>query len=331
MARTREEVYSLFGIKSPAQIKAERDQAFAAQLRNMSGAGQAGAGLGRLFGSALGFQTDEEKQSAQMTQALQGVNTENPQELRELAATVSSFAPEAAMKMLASAAELEKVTTGTVYKQVQTPVLDDLGSPLKDADGNVVMKTTSIPLTGRFDRSGKFLGFVDTDGDGVDDNTGKTAAETAKDSATDLGDGVSLEINKPEGGPVTAEEREGKSAVTTTVSPEAAERIGMQSGASRTTRTNATGVGVTMPPAIKGEPIYGDPQALLEASNALRDQITQLENSNDKNKDAKIRILEKRRAELAKLRIQSRRNSAPADLSAEGNVGSVFAGFRDVK
>lgn len=198
MARTREEVYSLFGIKSPAQVQAERDQAYAQQLQGLSGAGQAGAGIGRLFGSALGLQTAEEKQSAQMAEALQGVDPTNPAQLRELAKTVSSFAPEAALRMLSEAKTLETPETRNVYQQVQVPVLNAItGQPTGQFETKSIMRTAVY-------KGGQFQGYQDemtTQGTptipGITDTPEAQAAreQVKTEDGVDLGGGVRLKLD----------------------------------------------------------------------------------------------------------------------------------------
>ena len=156
MARSREEVYSLFGIKSPAQVMAERREAQQAEADALSGAGQAGYGLGTMFGRALGFQTPEEIQSEKMAQAVQGIDPNDPAQLRELAKTVSSFAPEAALRILTEAKTLETPQYSDVKVQVMEPEFDALGRKVGE-----VPKT--ITRTGVF-QNGKLTGYVDGQG-----------------------------------------------------------------------------------------------------------------------------------------------------------------------
>jgi hypothetical protein len=234
MARTREEVYSLFGVKSPAQVRAEQEAQFATLLGGASGAQQAGLGLGALFGKALGAETAQERQSRLMTEALQGVDPTNPEQLRNVAKTVSSFAPEAALRMLTEAKALETPVYQAVSVQVDEPEYDALGR-------QVGVKPKSIQRTGVF-VGGKLTGYVDGQGGvtplAATTTTGVMDSPEAKASreqatATDLGGGAKVTLKTDGKTPVTQDQLDAAKAgpdVTMNVTPEAAQRIEMQQG-----------------------------------------------------------------------------------------------------
>jgi hypothetical protein len=300
-----------------------------------------GLGLARLFGG----KSAEMQAAEQMQQAIAGVDPNDPAALRELAQTVSQFAPERALQIAAYAGELEKsqmpatIDVPTIVGYETEPDIDPTtGLQRLDADKNPMFKRNPVYRNVPFERTPEGLrslvpGYSLPTGASaaIKDDLDTPATPVSQDTVIDLGDGVGLV--RP--GSIEEARASGQSTspqpVTSSVSPEAAERIGMQSGESRGARTGETGVGVRMPPTIQGEMIYADPQALTEASNALRDQITKLEKSKDKDKAAKIKALKKRRAEIQKLRIQSRRSGAPADLRATGKDSDVLSGFGNVK
>lgn len=197
---TREEVYSLFGVKSPAQVRAEQEAQFSQLLGGASGAQQAGLGLGALFGKALGAETAQERQSRLMTEALQGVDPNDPVKLRELAKTVSSFAPEAALRMLAEAKTLETPETKNIYQKIKVPVLNAItGQPTGQFEEKSIMRTAVY-------KQGKFAGYQDEQGNVVpasadssigilDTPEAKANRAQAESGAVDLGGGVRLKLD----------------------------------------------------------------------------------------------------------------------------------------
>jgi len=118
MAR-RNQVLSLFGA-TPEQIQQQererQSQFLAAQRDPFQSAGAAiGVGLGRLFGG----KSEEVRQAEQMQQALQGVDINNPEALREVARTVQSFAPERSLQILDRATQLENQTLAREADELQ--------------------------------------------------------------------------------------------------------------------------------------------------------------------------------------------------------------------
>ena len=108
----RNQVLSLFGA-TPEQImqqeRARQAEFLAAQRDPFQSAGAAiGVGLSRLFGG----ESAEMDQARQMQEAVAGIDPNNPDALRALAQSVSSFAPERALQIAAYASELEKSMMG---------------------------------------------------------------------------------------------------------------------------------------------------------------------------------------------------------------------------
>jgi len=115
----RNQVLSLFGA-SPEQIRQrqlqEQQQQVFSQTDPYMRLGTAlGTGLGRLFGG----KSEEVRQAEQMQQALQGVNINNPEALREVARTVQAFAPERSLQILDRATQLENQTLAREADELQ--------------------------------------------------------------------------------------------------------------------------------------------------------------------------------------------------------------------
>ena len=344
---TRQQVLSLFGA-TPEQIqqrqREQQQELLAAQRTPEQIAGSAiGLGLARLFGG----KSPEMQAAEQMQQAIAGVDPNDPKALRELAQTVSNFAPERALQIAAYAGELEKsqmpatIDVPTIVGYETEPDIDPTtGLQRLDANKNPMFKRNPVYRNVPFERTPDGLrslvpGYSLPTGASaaVKDDLNTPVVPDAQDIVIDLGEGVGLvrpgSIEEARAGDQA--QPSAQPSMQPSVAPEMAERMGMQSGESRGARTGETGVGVRMPPAIQGEMLYADPEALTEVSNAIRDQITKLEKSKDKDKAAKIKALKKRRAEIQKLRIQSRRSGVPSDLKATGKDSDVLSGFRNVK
>jgi len=197
---TREEVYSLFGIKSPAQIMAERREEAQTMLGKLDGAGQAGFGIGMGLQRLFGRKPEGLEQSEQFTQALAGVDPNDPAQLRELAKTVSGFAPEASLRILAQAQTLDTPEIRNVYQKIKVPVLNALtGQPTGQFEEKSIMRTAVY-------KQGKFAGYQDEQGNVVpasaDSSIGvldtpevKARRDQAKNGAVDLGDDVRLKLD----------------------------------------------------------------------------------------------------------------------------------------
>lgn len=106
---TRTQVLSLFGA-TPEQIRQQQALAEAERVQAIRDPYQQtgavlGAGLARLFAGP----SPEETQAMQMQEALQGVDVSDPEALREVARTVSTFAPDRALMILDRASQVEGV------------------------------------------------------------------------------------------------------------------------------------------------------------------------------------------------------------------------------
>jgi len=335
---TRNQVLSLFGA-SPEQImqqeamrQAEAVQAIRDPYQQVGTA--IGVGLGRLFGG----KSAEMQAAEQMQKAVAGIDPNDPAALRELAKTVSTFAPERALQIAAYAGELEKSQMGatvpvpTIVGYETEPDIDPLtGLQRTDENNQPLFKRNPIYRNVPFERTPDGLKSLVP---GYSLPSGASTAVRDDVSADDSGTKTQPVVNQrwnPDTGKMEIIAPVGDESVETTATPDTQKRIMQQSGASRTARTGETGVGIAPPPTIEGQKEYMDVGELNRISDDLRDQITALENSKDPNKKEKIAALKKRRAEIQRLRIQSRRLGAPSDLSIEGKGREVFAGFQNTK
>ena len=103
----RNQVASLFGA-TPEQIMAKQAQEQAQMVQQIRDPYQQvgtaiGVGLGRLFGG----ESQEVQQARQMQEALQGVDINDPAQLRQLANTIKDFAPDRALQVLDRAIQVE--------------------------------------------------------------------------------------------------------------------------------------------------------------------------------------------------------------------------------
>lgn len=339
---TREQVLSLFGATPQQVMERQRQQQAEFLASQRDGFQQSGAAIGLGLARLFGGKSAEMQAAEQMQQAIAGVDPNDPKALRELAQTVSQFAPERALQIAAYAGELEKSKQGAVVnvpvKVGQKPIYKQNAKTLdfeivgyedqfenipheRTADGLVplvdISKYQTQPTADTTTPDVPVPDYITNEQGVVVPNPNKTAKPKDGEQITPA------QTQKPfvpqQGRMLTQEEFEEMQANTT--------------GAGVVPRGDNTSQAV---PSIaralpQGEMIYADPEALTEASNAIRDQITKLENSKDKDKAAKIKLLKKRRAEIQKLRIQSRRSGAPADLRATGKDSDVLSGFRNVK
>ena len=356
----RNQVLSLFGA-TPEQImqqeRARQAEFLASQRDPFQSAGAAiGVGLGRLFGG----ESQEVAQARQMQEAVAGIDPNDPQALRSLAQTVSQFAPERALQIAAYAGELEKsqmpatIDVPTIVGYETEPDIDPTtGLQRLDANKNPMFKRNPVYRNVPFERTPDGLRSLVP---GYSLPTGASAAvkddlDTPATPDAPVPDYITNEQGVVVPNPAKTAQATDQQQPSATAQPQAtAEPFVPQQGRMLTQaefeamQANTTGAGVAprgdntsqAVPSIaralpQGELTYADPEALIEASNALRDQITKLEKSKDKNKTAKIKLLKKRRAEIQKLRIQSRRSGAPADLRATGKDSDVLSGFGNVK
>lgn len=103
----RNQVASLFGA-TPEQIMAKQAQEQAQMVQQIRDPYQQvgtaiGVGLGRLFGG----ESQEVQQARQMQEALQGVDINDPAQLRQVANTIKDFAPDRALQVLDRAIQVE--------------------------------------------------------------------------------------------------------------------------------------------------------------------------------------------------------------------------------
>jgi hypothetical protein len=104
---TRNQVLSLFGV-SPQQIMEQQAQQQAQAVQAIRDPyQQVGTAIGVGLGRLLGGKSAEVMQAEQMQEALQGINPEDPAQLRELARTVQTFAPERSLQLLDRAMQIE--------------------------------------------------------------------------------------------------------------------------------------------------------------------------------------------------------------------------------
>ena len=293
---TRQQVLSLFGA-TPEQIRQtqrEQQQAFMQSQRSpesMAG-GAIGLGLARLFGGP----SAEMQMAERMQQAVAGVDVNSPEALRSLAQSVSQFAPERALQIAAYATELEKSQMGQTVNVPEIvgydtePDIDPTsGLQRTDADGNPMFVRTPIYRNVPYERTPQGLKRLE----GVPDYMGAKATDSGAEAPAPS---TSPTVNR-RWNPETKRMEEvapvdGGEAVTPDVSPEAAERISMQSGASRTARTGETGVGIAPPPKIEGELTFVNPEAIQEEVNTLRSQLKGLPANSPKRKQLNKQIQE---------------------------------------
>lgn len=353
---TREQVLSLFGATPQQVMERQRQQQAEFLASQRDGFQQSGAAIGLGLARLFGGKSSEMQAAEQMQQAIAGVNPNDPKALRELAQTVSQFAPERALQIAAYAGELEKsqmpetIPVPTIVGYETEPDIDPTtGLQRLDANKNPMFKRNPVYRNVPFERTPDGLRSLVP---GYSLPTGASAAvKDDLDTTTTPDAPVPDYITNEQGVVVPNPNKTAKPKDGEQITPAQTQKPFVpQQGRMLTQeefeemQANTTGAGVVprgdntsqAVPSIaralpQGEMIYADPEALTEASNAIRDQITKLENSKDKDKAAKIKLLKKRRAEIQKLRIQSRRSGAPADLRATGKDSDVLSGFRNVK
>ena len=253
--------------------------------------GAIGLGLARLFGKP----SSEMQAAEQMQQAIAGVDPNDPKALRELAQTVSQFAPERALQIAAYAGELEKSKQGAVVnvptKVGQKPIYKQNAKTLdfeivgyEDQFENIPHERTAEGLVPLVDISQY--------------QTQPTADTTTPDAP--VPDYITNEQgvvvpNPAKTATATTQAQASTQSVTSSVSPEAAERMSMQSGESRGARTGETGVGVRMPPAIQGEITFANPVVLQEEIDAKTEQLKTLPRTSKNRRRLQQEIAELRK------------------------------------
>jgi hypothetical protein len=299
-----QEVYSLFGIKSPAQVRAERDAQYAAELSRATGGQKLGMGIARGLGALFGAETPEMQQANQMKEVLAGIDTTDPAQIRAAAQAVSAFAPEAAIQMGEYALKLEKDAMGEV---VNAPVR--VGTkPIYKQEFN----EAGLP-TGKYIQVGEEPLFRDVPHrrtkDGLvpmldfNQQTAGGAAPPPVPDATQpdfITNEQGVVVRNPAKTAGATAGTQGQ-VVTSNVPPEAADRIGMQGGP-RGGFEGATGVGIAPPPKIQGEVTYVNPQVLGEEITALESQLSAMPRTAQGRKDLQKQI--------AKLKQQQRKFSS---------------------
>ena len=112
----RNQILSMFGA-APEQVRARLYQDQARQVQQMENPyQQVGATIGTAISRMFGGAPNEVQTAEQMQQAMQDVDINDPSALRELANTVSSFAPERALQIVSYANQLEQNQMGEVVE-----------------------------------------------------------------------------------------------------------------------------------------------------------------------------------------------------------------------
>jgi len=133
---TREQILGMFGA-TPAQVRQRQlNQEQTERDSSSSGMDKAGKAIGQGLGTLFGLKSPEMEMAEQMQGAMQGVDLQDPTQLRALAQTVSSFNPQSALLLAEKAREIEKQTTG---ERVSFPVKVGTKPIMKvDIQGNSV-------------------------------------------------------------------------------------------------------------------------------------------------------------------------------------------------
>jgi len=331
---TREQILGMFGA-TPAQVRQRQlNQEQAERDSSSSGMDKAGKAIGQGLGTLFGLKSPEMEMADQMQGAMQGVDLQDPTQLRALAQTVSSFNPQSALLIAEKAREIEQQTTG---ERVDLPAIVGYEPIMKlDIQGNSV-KVGEKPIFQKVPHTkvdGKWTPIIDY---GQSKAEGTPKEETTQSNAKMIYDPDSGNLkNNPNFDPKIAETVSmfgpgpGISSPTPSVDepslpaqsqggfdPGVAVPMTGIPGQEPSTGPQRTGnfipedTGIpTQMPNIEGQVTFGDPTELKAVSDELRDQITALSNSDDPEKDAKIAALKKKRAQVSKLILGSRRQLA---------------------
>lgn len=297
---TRNQVLSLFGATPQQVMERQRQQQaefMATQRDPFQSAGAAiGLGLGRLFGG----KSAEMQAAEQMQKAVAGIDPNDPAALRELAQTVSTFAPERALQIAAYAGELEKsqmsetVPVPAIVGYETEPDIDPLtGLQRTDENKQPLFKRTPIFRNVPFERTPQGLkslvpGYSLPSGASnavKDDLKTDTPQAPVPDYITNEEGVVVRNPAKTGAAPTPTAER----TVTSNVSPEAAERMDIQSGP-RGGGIEGSITGIAPPPRIQGELTYLNPEVLGEEIAALETQLSAMGRTSAGRKELQSRL-----------------------------------------
>ena len=150
---TRNQVLSLFGA-SPEQILEQRRREQAAEVLKQRdpfarAGGAIGMGLARLFGG----EPAEVTRQRELYSQLQGVNFENPEQMRAAAASLSSQFPDRALQLLSlaeqSEARQQQIATGVAQEGLAEAKTEEIEAKGNFVEVPVLIPQTKIDITGR--------------------------------------------------------------------------------------------------------------------------------------------------------------------------------------
>ena len=107
--RSRSQVLSMFGIKTPEQVlqeELERQQSFL--NTQQSGFGRSGAALGLGLARLFGGKSEQFTRAEQLQERFKGIDVNSPDALREAAKGIADIAPEQALQIASYALQLER-------------------------------------------------------------------------------------------------------------------------------------------------------------------------------------------------------------------------------
>jgi len=314
---TRNQILGMFGAR-PDQIQAaERDRMAALMASQQTNEQRLGSGIGMALGSLFKQKSPEMQMAEKMQGAMQGIDPNDATQLRALAQTVAEFAPERALQIASYANELEKQTTG---ERVNFPMIVGYEPIMKvDAFGNSVKAGDKpvyrdVPHTKNAD--GKYVPMKEFTQ--PETSASETPPPPSADGVFNIDTGV-VELGATGSGvvlpgePLPQPETQPQGVFDPGVAVPMTGIPGQEpsTGPQRTGNFIPEDTGIpTQMPNIEGQVTFGDPTELKAVSDELRDQITALSNSDDPEKDAKIAALKKKRAQVSKLILNSRRQLA---------------------
>jgi len=146
MAQTRNQVLSLFGA-SPEQILAKRRREDAmAVLRQQDPFARAGGAIGLGLARMFGGEPAEVTRQRELYGKLEGVNFENPQQMRAAAATLASQFPDRALQLVTMADAMETSQQRRSTAEAQQELARAQAGKIED-ESNFVEVPTLIPQT----------------------------------------------------------------------------------------------------------------------------------------------------------------------------------------